>query len=221
MKSVLFDFGGTLDADGSPWLDRFYPLYKEAGIDAPRESFEKAFYASDDGLSTRFPLNGLSLEGTLARQVGCVLEVLAPERRSLRDGIVSRFLSESRWHLRRNRPLLERLSRRYRLGVVSNFYGNLESVLASEGLLGLFAAVADSGVVGAEKPSPAIFLHAADALGVAPSDCVMVGDSIARDMRGAEGLSMAHALLSASGGSRCCPGAWTLKTLPDLEPLLG
>ena len=220
MKSVLFDFGGTLDADGTSWIDRFHPLYKEAGIDVPRKDFEKAFHASDDGLASRYPLKGLSLEETLDRQVGCVLESLAPGRLRLRRRLVSRFLSDCRRHFQRNRPVLERLSRRYRLGIVSNFYGNLESVLASEGLLGLFEAVADSGVVGSEKPAPGLFLHAIRALGVRPSECVMIGDSIPRDMRGAEGLSMSHGLLASSPDRRCCPDAWTLRALPELEPLL-
>ncbi len=41
----------------------------------------------------------------------------------------------------RNRPALEALSEHYRLGVVSNFYGNLEAVCQSSGLAPLFAVV--------------------------------------------------------------------------------
>ncbi len=26
-KAILFDFGGTIDADGVAWKERFYPLY--------------------------------------------------------------------------------------------------------------------------------------------------------------------------------------------------
>jgi epoxide hydrolase-like predicted phosphatase len=41
---------------------------------------------------------------------------------------------------------------------------------------GTFDVVVLSGQVGMRKPDPAIFLHTADLLGVAPSDCVFVDD---------------------------------------------
>ena len=220
MESLLFDFGGTLDADGTTWVERFYPLYKEEGIDVPQDRFNRAFYASDDALPSRFPLRDLSLERTLELQVRCVLESLAPDRKNAGQIIVGRFLSDSRGHFRRNKPVLERLQKKYRLGIVSNFYGNLESVLASEGLRGFFDTVADSGVVGVLKPSPDIFRHALRALGSSPEESVMVGDSIPRDMRGAESLGMKHAWISAGKGSPCCPDSWSLASLSELEPLL-
>ncbi len=91
----------------------------------------------------------------------------------------------------RNRPVLETLGQRYRLGVVSNFYGNLEGACESSGLSPLFGAMADSQRVGAEKPDPAIFRAALSALHAAPETAVMVGDSLRRDYEGARrsGLS--------------------------------
>lgn len=219
VKCLLFDFGGTLDADGSTWLDRFYPIYLDEGVGASREAFAKAFYASDDALACRFALDGRSLEETLNHQVDCVLENLSINRAGLRQRVVARFLSGCRSHFHRNRPLLERLSSRYRLGIVSNFYGNLDGILRHEGLRDFFAVVADSGVVGSLKPDPGIFMHALEALETTASDCVMVGDSIKRDMRGAEGLKMRHALLS-QGPELCCDAAWALKALPELEARL-
>ena len=220
MTSILFDFGGTLDADGATWLERFHAIYKEEGIEPPREHFDRAFYAADDGLPAIAGLSGLDLQETLRLQVQAVLEELAPDRLALKERLADRFLEDCRAHFRRNIPLLERLRRRYRLGIVSNFYGNLDSVLRGEGLRDLFDAVSDSGVVGVEKPEPALFLHALSALGAESSDCVMVGDSIPRDMKGAEGLRMRHALLTATPEKRCCADAWTLASLGELEDRL-
>ena len=62
------------------------------------------------------------------------------------------------------RRVLARLSRRHRLGVVSNFYGNLGAVCADAGLTALFDVIADSTAVGWTKPDPRIFRHALDAL---------------------------------------------------------
>ena len=218
MKSLLFDFGGTLDADGSTWLDRFRLLYKEAGIETGNDRFAKAFYKADDELPARHKLPGLSLEQTLDLQVADTLEALGADA-CVRAKISGRFLEDCRAHFRRNKPVLERLAKRFKLGIVSNFYGNLDGILASEGLRDLFGVVADSAVLGATKPDAAIFKHALDALGSTAADSLMVGDSIPRDMRGAESLGMRHALLSPSETS-CCAKALRLKTFLELEPLL-
>jgi putative hydrolase of the HAD superfamily len=219
MDCLLFDYGGTLDSDGETWLSRFSALYKEAGISASPERFARAFYDSDDNLAKRFDLRGLSLEQTIQLQVIEVLRALSPLHLDKAKFITDRFITDCRKHFKRNRPLLERLSLKYHLGIVSNFYGNLESILSSEGLRDLFGAVADSGAVGSEKPGADIFLCALEKLGASAQSALMVGDSIERDMRGAEKLNMRHAWLSGQSAA-CCDKALRLKTLPELEVLL-
>lgn len=221
MKAVLFDFGGTLDSDGLTWGDRFFPLYREAGLPLTREAFDRAFYKSDDNLPARFALAGKGLAETLTLQVGCVLEEAAPERRDqLTPAIAGRFLDDCRGAFARNKPVLERLARRFKLGIVSNFYGNLADILSGEGLLGYFSVVADSERVGHIKPSREIFEHALTTLDVPAAETLMVGDSIKRDMKGAEGLGMPHALLSPNPSAMCCASVWRVANLSELEARL-
>lgn len=223
VKAVLFDYGGTLDSDGTPWLERFYPLYRREGIEVSREEFRKAFYASDDELPGRFVLDGMDLERTVSLQVAGVLERLSPEDSGAASAVARAFIEGCRGTLERNRPILERLARRYRLGVVSNFYGNLDAVLEGEGLGGLFGVVADSAKVGSLKPDKGIFEHALSRLGAVPAEGLMVGDSIPRDMRGAERVGMEHAWIAGpadSGREPCCPRVWTLPSLLGLEDRL-
>jgi HAD superfamily hydrolase (TIGR01509 family) len=199
IETVLFDFGGTLDSDGVAWKERFHALYRTEGVDLSADAFAPAFYAADDALvGALAPTTGLeetvdtlttNLEAELARRGG------GTARREI-DGdrghrVASRFLSEMSAVFVRNRPVLETLGQRYRLGVVSNFYGNLEGACESSGLAPLFGAMADSQHVGAEKPDPAIFHAALSALHAAPETAVMVGDSLRRDYEGARrsGLS--------------------------------
>src|SRR5437763_198480 len=134
VQAVLFDFGGTLDSPGITWLDRFLPLYRKHGIEVTRESFARAFYDSDDALAQRFNLQRLGLEETLHRQVQCVLQVLSPHtnRTSEAAVIANEFVSESRKCLNQAKLILDRLRLNYRLGIVSNFYGNLEYILKTE-----------------------------------------------------------------------------------------
>lgn len=219
--TLLFDFGGTLDADGEAWPSRFYSLYKEEGVGASWEEFCRAFYDSDDNLAARFPLGGRGLEETVLLQAGCVAKALAPGDRTLAERVAARFVADSRRALARNRPMLERLGRDHRLGIVSNFYGNLESVLAGEGYLELFGAVAESARVGAVKPDPRLFQWALQRLGGDPAEAWMIGDSKPRDMRGAEGLGMAHAWVAGPRPEEpCCPSAAVLRSLTELEGVL-
>lgn len=221
MKSLLFDYGGTLDADGTTWLERFHPLYKEAGLDFPQDRLDRAFYDSDDNLHTRHALKGLDLAQTVRLQVADVIKALAPSRTDLIDPIADRFVVDCRRQFQRLAPVLERLAKRYRLGVVSNFYGNLDGILTAEGLRPLFSVVADSGVLGVTKPEAAIFLYAAKAVSASPQDCVMIGDSVKRDMAGATGVGMKKALISIAAETPKAGQDWTIRSVVELEALLG
>jgi HAD superfamily hydrolase (TIGR01549 family) len=218
MQSLLFDYGGTLDSDGITFLDRFRAIYKEEGIESP--GFDRAFYDAEDALPARHVLQGLDLEQTCRLLVRDMLTVLAPGRMDRADAIAGRFAADCRRQFARLKPVLERLSRRYRLGIVSNFYGNLEGILVAEGLRPLFGVVADSGVVGVIKPEPAIFLHALRTLGSTPAECVMVGDSVKRDIAGAAGLGMRKALVCAADAPPAAGQDWTIRSVSELEAVL-
>ena len=203
IDTLLFDFGGTLDADGVAWKDRFYALYRAEGLDITAEAFAPAFFAADDPLVGGLPpTTGLSetvhalaanLEAELARRrAGADGAGAAKERTDGDRGrrVASRFLSEMSAVFARNRPVLEALGEHYRLGVVSNFYGNLEAVCRSSGLAPLFAVVTDSHCFGAEKPDPAIFRATLATLHAGPETAVFVGDSLRRDCEGARRAGM-------------------------------
>ncbi len=87
------------------------------------------------------------------------------------------------------------------VGVVSNSEGRLVELLESLGCGGLFVCVADSGVLGLEKPRPEIFAWAFERLGVEAGRVVHVGDSWAADVEGALGVG-ARAVWFPAGDDR-------------------
>jgi HAD superfamily hydrolase (TIGR01549 family) len=230
IETVLFDFGGTLDSDGVAWKERFHALYRAEGLDLPAEAFAPAFYAADDVLvGVLAPWTGLKetvdalaagLEAELARRGG---QAGADNARGRR--VASRFLSEMSAAFDRNRPVLEALGERYRLGVVSNFYGNLEAVCESSGLASFFGVMADSQRVGVEKPEPAIFRAALSALDAAPATAVMVGDSLRRDGEGARRTGMRFIWIAPEGTQAAERGGAAegsvLAAVTELPDLLG
>jgi len=219
--AVLFDFGGTLDADGVAWKTRFFEACQREGLTTDPRRFDHVFYAVDDALvgavppTLTFEDTVLRLSDGLARRLGARGNVVGPR-------IARRFLDDALWTLARNTPLLARLRRRYRLGIVSNFYGNLGTVCHNAGIDELFAVIVDSACVGCAKPDPRIFQSALDALGVGPANAWFVGDSLQRDMAGARALGMPHAWLvgAAPSSAACCPGDPTVHSFQDLEDLL-
>jgi putative hydrolase of the HAD superfamily len=217
---VLFDFGGTLDADGVPWKERFYRLCLDEGIAISRERFDPIFYAADDALVGAVPAS-LSFADTVDRLAATLTSALGA--RAAAPRIAARFVDAARRQLEANRPVLARLGQRYRLGIVSNFYGNLATVCDNLHIQPLFGVIVDSTRVGFSKPDRRIFQRAVDELGLPPAAAVFVGDSVARDMEGARAIGMGHIWLAGEGqdaSRRCCPGDRAVRSLQEVEGLL-
>jgi FMN phosphatase YigB (HAD superfamily) len=220
-KAVLLDFGGTLDADGIPWKDRFYPLYLAEHVRVDRDRYDRAFYAADDALVAR-RLSCSFQESVLLLATG-VLEALNVADSGLASRLCDRFLQDSLDKIRANLEILRELSARFQLGIVSNFYGNLEQVCIETGVASFMSVMVDSACVGFIKPDPRIFQAALTQLQLDPREAIFVGDSLPRDMKGARGLGMPHIwLVSDHAGplAPCCPDDLTIKSLADLREVL-
>ena len=116
------------------------------------------------------------------------------------------------------REALERLrGAGLRLAVVSNSDGRVEEALAAADLRDCFDVVLDSALVGVEKPDPAIFRAALDALGVAPGEALYVGDLYDIDVVGARAAGMDAVLLlpGAAQGAHDCRTFGSLSALAD------
>jgi HAD superfamily hydrolase (TIGR01549 family) len=76
--------------------------------------------------------------------------------------------------------LLERCAARWPVGLASGSrHATINSVLALRGLRRHFRAIVSSEDVPHGKPAPDVFLRAAELLGVAPAECVVIEDSAA------------------------------------------
>jgi len=206
-RALLFDFGGTLDAEGVPWKDRFFEAARQEGLEVPQPEFDQAFYGATDSLEGRIPASA-GFGETVERIAAGLASRLRREGDLLRR-IGDRFTNDSRRQLAESASILSRLSDRYRLGIVSNFYGNLQAVLDEAGLSSSISVAVDSTLAGCKKPEPRIFRAALDVLRVEPAEAVFVGDSLRRDMAGARAMGMRHVWLrpegAASNGGSCCP----------------
>jgi len=107
---------------------------------------------------------------------------------------------------------LQRLGRRYPLAVISNADGKIADVLNRCGIADCFQQITDSGLVGFEKPHPAIFEAGLRAMNVSPEESLYVGDVFSVDYAGATRAGMQAILFDVSG-------AYRESTLPRVESL--
>ncbi len=199
VSTLLFDFGGTLDVPAVHWLDRFWRHYCDAGINLSRDELDLAYaYATQRGYGAGDRIYGYGLRRLVDElvkwQIDCLLEHLPgrvpPSVRDAAAGIAERFCAESAAGYQCSRAALAALAPRFAIGVVSNFYGNLEAVLNEAGLLPLVAAAIDSSRVGVFKPDPAIYRTALARLKASPEATAMVGDSLSKDCAPAQRLGL-------------------------------
>ncbi len=109
----------------------------------------------------------------------------------------------------------------YRLAAVSNSDGRIKSHLAAFDLVQYMEFVVDSGVAGIEKPDPGIFEVATDKMGVAPCECVYVGDIYAVDVVGARAAGLNPVLYNQFPPEEAnCPVIYRLGELPGVLELM-
>lgn len=217
---VLFDFGGTLDADGIHWAPRFYAAYRACDGIVEYPAFELVFRSTDRALESQPGVRTLGFRAIIDAQAELLCDLLP-------DGIdagqiATRFHADAVAIIARNRPILERLSARYRLGIVSNFTGNLDPCLRELELRNYFTVVADSAVVGIAKPDPRIYTGVLTQLDASAAQAWMVGDNVENDIRPAGELGMRTCWLAPLDRPVPNGTAPTLRIarLPELEGAL-
>ncbi len=194
--AVLFDLGGTLDADGLGWGERFAALLRAELPQAAPEQIVEALAAGEQSVLSHPRAASLGLEEMVSLHVAAQLAALGAADSPRAARMVEAFREQTGGALRRRRSLLERLARRVPLGVVSNGCGNTEVLLRECGLADLFVGIVDSSCVGAWKPDPAIFAPALARLGLPASHVAMVGDRLDRDVEGAAAAGIAAVWVS-------------------------
>ena len=189
-EAILFDFGGTLDSDGEHWLDRFYALYEQVKLNIPAPEIKRVFYHADGLCSSDPQVMLLGLRPLMKKHVHLQLTALSLVDEKKEMEIAEAFCEKSEYFLRRNGVLLRRLRNRYRLGLVSNFYGNVRTLCEEAGFADILDVIFDSVLMGMSKPDPEIFLAALAKLALPAGKVIFVGDSYERDMIPARTLGM-------------------------------
>ena len=192
VKGIIFDYGGTIDTNSCHWAEVLWPIYQQLEIPVDKESFREAFVFGERSLA-KYPFirPEHDFHEVLRIKLKLHMEYLAcygklPMDENLLATYAIQVADLAYQHvldvLKVTRPVVASLSERYKLVLVSNFYGNIETILKDFGLLSYFSSIVESAVVGVRKPDPAIYQLGVDAMGFAAEDVVVVGDSFSKDV---------------------------------------
>ena len=133
---------------------------------------------------------------------------------AIRETIVENTRSSANWDqiLPGTREALDRIRQHYSTAVISNADGRIDAVLRRCGIFDCFASITDSGIMGIEKPHPAIFAAALRSMDANPAESLYVGDVYSVDYVGARNAGMQAVLFDVAG-------AYREKEFPRVESL--
>lgn len=151
-----------------------------------------------------------------------LLECLKVDDDGIRDALVNATRISANWRLMRpgTCEALQRIGKKHRLAIISNADGKIIEILARCGIAGCVDSITDSGVVGYEKPHPAIFDAALKEMNAKAGESLYVGDVYAVDYLGATKAGMQAILFDVAGAYRD-RGLPRVESLEELETVVG
>lgn len=189
VRAVVFDLFGTLVPEFplSVWDEMLRAMAAALGVDPAtfREAWDGTVVERQTG---RLPDVAANLR-EICRRLG-----VEPSQEAMRGALAVREARYRTWF--RPQPgaveILRWLrERRYATALVSMCAPDAPALWAASPLGGRVDVLVFSCEVGLRKPDPAIYLAAAEGLGVDPTECLYVGDGSYRELSGAAAVGMA------------------------------
>jgi putative hydrolase of the HAD superfamily len=203
-QGLLFDYGGTIDTNGLHWGSVLWAQYEKNHVPVSKADFSKAYAFGERALA----INPLVKPEHNFYDVLCLkteqqFNFLEENGFSLDRNLIETIATDSnafaRCTIEKALPTLEMLVEKYPLVMVSNFYGNLNSVLKDFGIRSYFKELVESAVVGVRKPDAAIYQLGVEALNIPAENCIVIGDSYSKDIVPAHSIGCKTIWLNVQG----------------------
>ena len=187
-KGYIFDYGGTLDTGGQHWGKVIWHAYERQQVPVSEEAFREAYVHAERTLGKNPIIQpDFTFYKTIETKIRIQLEYLQEKNHVSSVSYYLKKLTDDLYAITcretaKSREVLLQLKQQYPMVLVSNFYGNIATVLKEFKLDGIFDTIIESAVVGVRKPDPQIFTLGVEALGMRPDEVVVVGDSMDKDI---------------------------------------
>ena len=213
VRTVLFDFDGTLRFDLPRSVDVFHEPARAEGVEVGPEGrraawrWIHAYWAGSEDLKADLAAAGDDRGAAFWRlhtlRHLAVLGVPEDQRRDLAERLVRRMREEHDPQdiVPEDVPVtLAKLKQAgCKLGLVSNRQEPLHELAADLGIDEFFFLILAAGEVDKWKPDPALLLHAIELMGSNPDSTIYVGDNPYADVAAAKAAGMQAVLVDPEG----------------------
>ena len=165
-KGIIFDFDGLL-ADSERFHFMTYDeVFRRHGHALDQEEYDKYWTSLGHGVKGEIDRHGLDLDPLEIRR-----EKMPIFTRYCEDGSI-RLFDEAR-------EMIDVLSRMEKCMAIASGTpaSDVRAVLRNAGVIGVFDAILGSDTIPRVKPAPDVFLNTADALDLAPAECLVFEDA--------------------------------------------
>jgi len=201
IKTIFFDAAGTLIYLPKSVGQHYAFVGERIGLQLDADALDRAFADCWKKTPARPAIDGPRDDddkGWWRDLVDRVLERVAPglndlDRDAYFEAVYAHFAEPGVWDLYPEvNGVLEALSGRFELAVISNFDGRLRMIFEHLGVSRFFSHVFLSSELGADKPDPEIYRRALKLSGAKSEETLHVGDDPTSDWEGATaaGLSI-------------------------------
>lgn len=222
-KGIFFDIGWTLMRPRRSWFlsDFLYDMLpSETSEDIFAQAFESAMYILDDN----HKMDTLQQE---EQQFFLFYQAVFAQLPHLGLGeSAAKAVAHDKVFNYRNYiffedalPVLTRLKRKFRLGVISDTWPSATEFLKGAGLYDLFDSITFSCQLGVFKPDPVLYNHALAGLGLPPEKTFFV-DDCPECLEGAKECGILPIQILNKPGLQPAPQLLHANNLTDLEILL-
>ena len=189
IKGIIFDYGGTIDTNGIHWGEFIWEQYRKAGIGITRDIYREAYVYGERFLAKNPVVEPTdTFHALLRKKIAIHFDFLRGRVPKMKfsnedaEKIADGCYDNVKKTMETTCTIVENLSKRYPLVLVTNFYGNMPVVLKEFGLDTFFKTIIESSVVGIRKPDPALFALGVEALQLPAEEIVVIGDSYRKDI---------------------------------------
>jgi FMN phosphatase YigB (HAD superfamily) len=223
VRSVFFDFGGTLCQSRADILPVFQEAARRAGVRVPWEEYLRAneacwneLWPEAPGMVGKTPAFADRVHEMALHRVGFT----GPTELFVR--CIREEATSPRWHTpfeETEATLTSLRAARISLHVISGHVDYLPMIIANLGWSGYFDTVTFTQEVGVQKPDSRVFRFALERAGKQAAESLYVGDSWEADILGAKAAGMKAVWLNRTGQS-ARGECHEISTLLELYPLL-
>ncbi len=227
IKGIILDYGGTIDTNSRHWAEVLWEQYVAQGIPVEKSAFREAYvygertlakekhiYPEDDFRRVLYVKTALQFDYLISKG-------FLPVGSKGAEDVAERSYAYVLRVLEKTRPVLEKLATHYPLVLVSNFYGNIHTILEDFGLSTYFSDIVESSIVGLRKPDPAIYALGVERMGLPAQNILVIGDSFSKDVVPAKAVGCQAVWLQGEGwGGEEIDSALPDYTISDLTEIL-